>query len=140
MYERIDTYNGSTRLQALADRLGLHAINWSSTGYGTAPGVLGAFRDELQSSIPGEWARAMFVVMQPGGTIPSHVDDQYEERYHLVLQTNEDCWHFHDGDWQQLELGGVYRVNPLKRHGSINWGTSQRIHLVVDVVPSMVAV
>ena len=58
-------------------------------------------------------------------------------RYNVVLQTNQRCWNFHDGDWQQLELGGIYTMDASKEHASINWGDTERVHLVLDIVPAL---
>jgi aspartyl/asparaginyl beta-hydroxylase (cupin superfamily) len=85
----------------------------------------------------------MLVVLRPGGNIGMHVDVPEAEgltRYHLVLSTNDRCWSYHDGDWQQLESGGIYTVDPTRLHASINWGESMRVHLVADVVPARVPV
>lgn len=143
MYRRVGTYRGNT--QPLADRSALFGIAWAPSNYGIttdlAPAIISAYRDDVPC-IPGDWANAMIVHLQPAAYIPLHKDIPLEEgleRYHLVLQTNNDCWNFHDGVWQQLELGGVYVMDPLQKHGSLNWGTTQRIHLVVDVVPALVA-
>jgi hypothetical protein len=80
----------------------------------------------------------MLVALRPwGGNTPMHVDELEREglaRYHLVLQTNDRCWNFHDGDWQQLELGGVYTIDVSRNHASINWGATLRVHLVVDAL------
>ena len=56
------------------------------------------------------------------------------DRFHLVIQTNPDCWMLHDGQWQQLEPGGIYTLDPLIPHASVNWGNEPRVHFVVDVL------
>lgn len=84
---------------------------------------------------------AMVVGIRPGGYIPFHVDDpaaenaipERLERRHVVLATNPQCWNFHGGTWQQLERGGVYRMDPYVEHASINLGQTMRLHLVVDL-------
>ncbi len=88
---------------------------------------------------------AMFTVIRPGGHFHFHRDNPAAEngvmaalrRYHIVLATNPESWCFHDGDWQQLEVGGVYEMDPAKTHAAINFGETDRIHLVVDLEGAM---
>ncbi len=150
MYERVGTYDGRIPLQELANRLDSFDWWWSADDYhyGTTTEHLVAVRDaykpDLGEIIPGDWAYSMLVGIKPnGGMIRFHHDlKQREElvRYHLVLSTNDKCWNFHDGDWQQLELGGIYTIDETKEHASINGGETLRLHLVVDAAPVAVPV
>lgn len=54
-------------------------------------------------------------------------------RHHVPLQINEGCWCFSGGVWRQLELGRVYTMDPSQPHGAVNWGTTLRLHLMIDV-------
>jgi hypothetical protein len=143
MYQRVGSYDGKIPLQELAARLASFDLAWASDGHGTTTdhliAVREAFRGDLAGWMPGEWAYSMLVALRPlGGNIPVHRDLPLREgllRHHLVLQTNSHCWNFHGGDWQQLEMGGIYMVDPTIEHASINWGDTVRIHLVVDLVP-----
>jgi hypothetical protein len=65
--------------------------------------------------------------------ISGHTDPPVpNERYHIPIQSNADCWVFHDGVWQQLELGRCYAMDPTKPHGAVNWGATVRLHLLID--------
>lgn len=144
MYERVGTYEGKTPLQELGDRFLEFDVAWAPSEYGTTVEHLTQVRDaypELADVLPGDWYRSMLVMIRPGGNIRMHKDVPEADgltRYHLVLATNDDCWNYHDGDWQQLELGGIYTVDHTRQHASINFGESMRVHLVVDVVPALV--
>ena len=138
MYYRVGTYAGRVPLHELAERFGQFDIAWAPTGYGTTIDHFVAVRDaycrDLQDAIPGVWASSMLVAIQPEGHIRKHTDIIGKgERHHLVIQTNPDCWSYHDGTWQQLEPGGIYTVDQSKEHASINLGEQVRIHLVVDL-------
>ena len=50
----------------------------------------------------------------------------------MILQTNNLVWTIHGGTWQQLALGGVYRMDPMVAHGAVNWGPDPRIHPFID--------
>lgn len=73
------------------------------------------------------------VGIRPGAQIAGHCDAGPRARYHIPLQTNESCWSFSDGVWQQLKVGRLYMMNPTEFHGAVNWGDTVRLHLMVDV-------
>ena len=142
MYERVGTYDGKVPLQELASRLDGFTVAWTTApgNYGTTVEHLGSIRDafsDVAEFIPGAWPYSMLTVLPPDGFIPFHSDvpsGSGLERFHLVLSTNERCWNFHEGSWQQLELGGIYSMDMRGEHASLNWGDTPRVHLVVDVV------
>lgn len=142
MYTRVGTFDGP--LQEMADRFLRLDVAWTPSDYGTTTEHRGhPYKADLASVLPGDWVASMLVLIRPGGNIRMHQDVPEREgltRYHVVLSTNDRCWNYHDGDWQQLELGGIYTVDPTREHASINWGETMRVHLVVDVVPALVPV
>lgn len=84
----------------------------------------------------GNVKQATLVVLAPSSQIVGHKDspnDVHGRRLHIPLQTNPGCWSFHDGRWQHLEIGYGYWMDPTVEHGAVNWGTSTRLHLMVDV-------
>lgn len=88
-------------------------------------------------SIPGEWESVRLISIKPGGMIHLHTDPRPDgqavtTRYHIVLATNPYCWNYHDGSVQHLKLGGVYTVDELVNHASVNWGMTTRVHMVID--------
>jgi hypothetical protein len=78
--------------------------------------------------------RGAVVALYPSSQIVAHADaySAKQRRYHIPLQINSGCWVFHDGDWQQLQLGKVYQMDPTKVHGAVNWGATLRLHLLLD--------
>ena len=146
MYHRVGTYNGPIPLLELAGRLGALTLchNSDPGRYSTTTdhlvGTLELFSD-IAPAIPGTWVSVMGIVIPPAGSIPLHADlPIYDEliRYHLVVQTNPGCESYHDGTWQHLESGGIYSVDPTRLHESRNTGDTDRIHLVIDVVPALI--
>ncbi len=80
------------------------------------------------------WVYAQVATLWPGQALNLHTDGQTgRKRRHVVLQTNPACWVHHGGDWQQLEAGGIYRMDPMQPHAAVNWGTKPRMHLFFDV-------
>jgi hypothetical protein len=95
--------------------------------------VYGSFLDEWEA-LHGPWRHCSLAVLAPNGVCHLHSDDpQARNRLMFVLQTNPDAWCFHDGHWQQLQLGGVYQVDATRPHAAVNLGTDLRIHLAVDL-------
>ena len=116
-------------------------VDQSATGYGSTSDqhelVREAFYPDVGHLFPGAWPYSMVVTLAPNGTLPPHKDGPLKtgcQRYHLVLQTNENVWQLHDGDWQQLEAGGIYELDQTKIHAAVNWGDKARVHLVMDVM------
>lgn len=143
MYHRVGTYQGETSLADLEKLAKSIDVSWAATGYGINYERTATVRDKFQplvgDALPGVWAYSMIVLMKPDSSISFHKDEKLFDavtRYHLVIATNHRCWSAHDSTWQQLELGGIYKLDPLEEHASLNWGDSTRIHLVVDVEDS----
>lgn len=85
--------------------------------------------------VPGKWQFSMLTKLEQGDSIPPHSDKPLAEgltRYHFVLSTDPHSWCMHDGEWQQLQAGSFYTMEPTRTHAAINWGNTPRIHLVVD--------
>ncbi len=78
--------------------------------------------------------RAAMVALYPSSQLVAHTDPPIAgRRFHIPLVVNDGCWVFHDGTWQQLQVGRVYQMDPTQVHGAVNWGTERRLHLMVDV-------
>lgn len=80
------------------------------------------------------WSYCSVVAIYPGAQIQAHRDAPITgRRLHVPLQQNPGCWSFHEGVWQQLELGQTYWMDPALEHGAVNWGPTLRLNLLVDV-------
>ena len=91
--------------------------------------------DMVAMAIPPPWIWVTFVSIASSQQIVAHTDPPLARglrRYHIPIQTNDNCWVFSNGTWQQLKEGQVYRMNPAEPHGAVNWGAETRIHLLVD--------
>ena len=77
--------------------------------------------------------------MQPGGSVLLHTDNgHYFDtycRFHIPLQTNSQVTFTGKSDSQEhMSLGWLYRLNSKCHHQVQNQGTTQRVHLVVDLL------
>ena len=138
-YVKIGSYPNARRLVALAPELRpipgpeiryttMHQAEIRSAYY---PHLLGVFPSD-------EWIKCFLSIIWHNGSIEPHQDGDTQlggQRCQLVLQTNPDCWMLHGGVWQQLEEDGIYTMDPLVPHASINWGHQPRVFFVVDIIP-----
>lgn len=130
MYQPVGIFTGDGRaFLAFVDR-----VTWNPPGWGSYSGA------DLKALWP-EAALVLLLALRPGSWIPFHTDHPAEEnglsgvalrRTHVVLATNDRCWQFHGGTWQQLTAGGLYVMDPRLEHASINFGDTLRVHLVID--------
>jgi len=104
------------------------------------PGSVSRFAEVEHAAIEaffhGRIVAAFVVSLIPTQQIPLHVDAPIAPavRYHLPIRTNAACWCFHADAWRRLDEGRIYRMDPTDPHGAVNWGTTPRWHLLVDVV------
>lgn len=100
-------------------------------------GPLAVIAGEISRCQGGELARVMAVKLKPGGRIKRHADTggyaQATERYHAVLQTNLDCWLEAGGEQRVMPSGTVWWFDKHAEHSGANTGTTDRIHLIVDL-------
>lgn len=84
----------------------------------------------------GHFYRAVLVKLPSGKCVKTHRDVGVifePRRIHLVIQTNSECL-FSVGDRvKNLKEGEVWEIdNDNQRHGVVNDGDTDRIHLIVD--------
>lgn len=76
----------------------------------------------------------------PGQGHGYHQDSQGPDwitRVHVPVVTNADCWFMfaeHDGVKVHFEAGKAYSFDTLQPHAFGNDGTTERVHLLFDVV------
>ena len=138
MYKFVKQYSGN--LESLLSLVPQLSPSPGGTGYTcTEPRFThDVYYPFLKDIFPGTWTRCFLAIVWPNGSIMPHygggeVIADKSQRYHLVLQTNQDCWSMSANDWQQLQAGGIYAFNPRMVHASINWGKEWRVHFAVDI-------
>jgi len=82
--------------------------------------------------LPWKVERAFFLKIPPGGKVHRHTDNP-SVRYVIPVETNPKAITTVDGKDHHLEVGRVYQVDTTLEHRSANNGTTDRIHLLVDV-------
>ena len=123
MYKHLGDYRG--------DLVALNEL------YRKAGNVKELFEPVLKGVFPGAWVSNMLVSLDPRTTLSVHTDPPLHAgtyRYHLVLRSNPWSWVWHDGEFDQLHVGGIFVMDPAKQHFSVNAGEEPRVHLVIDMV------
>ena len=136
MYVLDGEHRGTQQVLSLLDQF---EYKWAPQGYWIVDGREHPLENTVgplvYDHLPPTWVFAMVIKLECGNSIPPHCDKPLAAgvtRRHLVLDTNDSSWCMHNNRWQQMELGGVYTMEPQFVHAAINWGVTPRIHLVVD--------
>ena len=61
-------------------------------------------------------------------------DGNCKTRIHIPLKTNDDAWFYTGGVFHHMKLGKGYVIDPSKKHGAVNLGEEDRIHLIFNMV------
>jgi hypothetical protein len=86
----------------------------------------------------GKIMRALLVKLTAGKSIRPHVDTVgfslvVCRRIHIPIQTNDQCYFTVGDDKRNLKLGELWEINNDKKMHSVeNFGSTDRIHLIVD--------
>lgn len=81
-----------------------------------------------------------------GGDTIMHTDTRYNQRYarryNIAIDTNPDCWLYHysydlnnGGMRDHINEGELWELNNKIIHTAVNYGTTWRTHLIIDVMP-----
>ena len=91
----------------------------------------------IADAVEGRLARVLVIALAPDGVIKPHVDDgtyaHRTERFHLPILTNPGAFLEAAGDIKHLPAGVVWWFDKHVMHSGANFGTTTRVHLVVDV-------
>lgn len=73
----------------------------------------------------------------PGQVIKVHTDrhdGECKTRVHIPLLTNADSYFYSKGEFHHMQVGYAYVIDPNEEHGVVNFGTTDRIHLIFNMV------
>ena len=83
--------------------------------------------------------RAQFARMRPGAEIKPHIDSSAlliaAHRLHIPLTSNHGVAFKIHGETVRMQIGQLYELNNRVRHAVTNAGTTERIHLIIDILP-----
>lgn len=88
--------------------------------------------------------RLYFSRLRPGKQIYPHTDEKFQphdadfstvKRYGLAVTTNPQCRVSCDNFDLHLESGTLYFLDNMKIHAATNFGSVDRVHMYMDIVP-----
>lgn len=89
---------------------------------------------EYLRAFPGTLGRVRYLRLLPGAVVDWHIDPLVDfVRLHIPLQTNEDSKLFILNQAYQWPKNGIWTADFSFPHKVVNFGTSDRIHLVFDL-------
>jgi len=90
--------------------------------------------EKLLCNLPLDIGEARLMKLTPGSSYRSHAD--VDDRYHLNLVSNEQCYliDLENQEMHQLKTDGYfYHMNAGKIHTACNFGSNDRIQLVIRI-------
>lgn len=94
---------------------------------------------ELESQFNGKVGKCLYISLPAGKKVYPHRDYGYYltnvHRCHIPIITNDRVEFFLNGEIVNMITGVCYEINNFNEHGVDNKGDSDRIHLLVDIIP-----
>ena len=95
---------------------------------------------DIEKNHDGKIGMCIFIKLPPNQEVDAHYDiGNYlgcVRRHHIALVTNEKTTFTVDKNTIKMEPGDLWEINNNKLHYAINNGETDRIHLLIDVVPN----
>lgn len=122
-------------------------LQWNGAGYPikkhTITSMLNQYTDEIVSTLEkhfnGRVGRTLYINLPAGCEISKHVDNGYylmnTHRCHIPIMTNDDVDFYLGEETLNMKAGTCYEINNAKLHGVNNRGSTDRIHLLIDIIP-----
>lgn len=96
--------------------------------------------EDLEKLHNGRVAKTLFIKLPPFKDVLPHVDNgpylETVRRHHIPIITNPKVSFVIDGERRFMDVGECWEVNNNKRHQVWNEGGSDRIHLLIDIIPN----
>ena len=110
------------------------------------------YTDYLMGTLFPEYVlfRCQVVCLKPGQNVYPHTDPRYYhiygKRIHLPLLINDESFHIHflpeqnyDMQFSKMHEGVITDFDNITPHSAFNYGTTNRIHIICDVVKKSTA-
>lgn len=95
---------------------------------------------ELEERFDSKVARSMLIRLPAGKKILPHPDSGHYlmsvHRCHIPVKTNDAVMFTVNGNTINMKVGQGYEINNSKWHRVENDGTTDRIHLLIDLIPN----
>lgn len=96
--------------------------------------------DTLESIHDGKVGKSLFIKLPAGKNVLPHTDKlDYlgaVRRHHIAITTNDDVLFFVNHESKNMKPGECWEINNSMEHAVENNGTTDRIHLLIDIMPN----
>jgi hypothetical protein len=97
--------------------------------FDTPTSMLVGFANKIVTCFP-EVRQTVISAHPPGTVINQHVDNDEFLKIHIPIETNSDSFFVFGDKHYNLEITKAYLINTTRAHGTINKGSTDRIHLL----------
>jgi hypothetical protein len=91
---------------------------------------------------PGIVARVMYIKLPAKKNVPHHKDSGWYlsnvKRFHIPVLTNDKVSYTVNDELKFMKVGECWEINNTAYHSVFNDGDTDRVHLVVDIIPKEV--
>jgi hypothetical protein len=98
--------------------------------------------ESLEKLHNGKVGKAVFINLPPFKNVDKHKDAggylESVRRHHIPIATNERVSFVIDGERKFMRVGEIWEVNNNKVHQVWNEGDTDRVHLLIDIIPNNV--
>ena len=94
----------------------------------------------LESIHDGKVGKCLFIKLPPNKSVGEHTDKMdylgAARRHHIPITTNEDVLFFVNKESKNMKIGECWEINNSLLHSVENNGSTERIHLMLDILPN----
>lgn len=105
----------------------------------TLNGLTDDISNRLEKQFDGKVGKTLYINLPAGAKVNIHGDKGYYlesvHRFHIPILTNDFVEFFLNGEIINMKPGICYEINNANMHGVFNKGNTDRIHLLMDIIP-----
>jgi hypothetical protein len=103
-------------------------------------GLLSPIVKSLELIHDGKVGKCVFIKLPAHKFVGEHTDKKdylsAVRRHHVAITTNDDVLFFVDKESKNMGIGDCWEINNSLLHSVENNGSTERIHLMIDIMPS----
>lgn len=96
--------------------------------------------NHLEKIHNGKVGKCLFIKLPAGKDVLEH-SDQLDylgvvRRHHIAIKTNDKVLFFVNNESKNMQVGDCWEINNSLKHSVTNQGSTDRIHLLIDIMPN----
>jgi hypothetical protein len=126
-----------------------HAIAWSpgdsydlkvNDSQSVMIGLLSEIIEKLELVHNGTVGKCLFIKLPAHKNVEKHKDNMdylgVVRRHHIAIETNPNVLFFVNDESKNMQVGECWEINNSRVHGVENNGETDRVHLLIDIMPN----